>query len=109
MKYTSSPEQWGENITKAAIHFKAIASVKVSPQWAFIESKIREHYGRVDGLSTIEIGAGLGKMSAIMALMGGQSTVLDYSPAVIVKSEEMFTYIGANAEFTSCDALKLPE
>jgi 2-polyprenyl-3-methyl-5-hydroxy-6-metoxy-1,4-benzoquinol methylase len=108
MKYTSTAQQWSEPIAQAPISFKTIASVKRSPQWAFIESKIRDHYGLIDGLRTCEIGAGQGKMSAIMALLGAQVTVLDYSAGALEKSRELFTYIGARAEFVQCDALRMP-
>lgn len=47
-------------------------------------------------------------MSAIMALLGAQVTVLDYSASAIEKSRELFTYIGAKAEFVQCDALRMP-
>ena len=109
MKYTSSPQQWGELTNDVSISYKTIARIKDKPQWAFIESKIRERHKHISCLRTIEIGAGLGKMSAIMSLMESQTTVLDYSPAAIAKSKQMFDYIGGKAEFMACDALKLPE
>jgi cyclopropane fatty-acyl-phospholipid synthase-like methyltransferase len=66
------------------------------------------HFGSIKGLKVIEIGAGAGTYSAIMAKEGAEVTVLDYSAKSLERSREFFSRMGLEAEYVQADALALP-
>ncbi|MEN6627139.1 MAG: class I SAM-dependent methyltransferase [Candidatus Sumerlaeia bacterium] len=64
--------------------------------------------GIVPGLRVIEIGAGVGTCSALLARRGAQVTILDYSAGALARSREFYAGEGLKAEFIEQNALDLP-
>jgi 2-polyprenyl-3-methyl-5-hydroxy-6-metoxy-1,4-benzoquinol methylase len=77
-------------------------------RWQRIEQMIRREFGKFDGLRVIEIGAGAGTNSALMARRGAQVTILDYSEAALRRSQEFFARNDVSAQMICQNALALP-
>lgn len=85
-----------------------LATEENSIRWARIEKAILDRFGSFEGLRVIELGAGVGTCSALMARKGAKITVLDYSETALRVSQELFRALGFAAEFVQCNALNLP-
>ena len=72
-----------------------------------IQDYIRTHVGDISQLKTIEVGSGLGVFSFILARLGAEVTLLDYSEQALSLAEECFQKNGLKAKFITMDALAL--
>ncbi|MGD1914088.1 MAG: class I SAM-dependent methyltransferase [Rivularia sp. (in: cyanobacteria)] len=72
-----------------------------------IQDYIRTHLGDISQLKTIEIGSGLGVYSFILARLGAEVTLLDYSEKALNLAQECFKKNGLKAKFIHQDALAL--
>jgi SAM-dependent methyltransferase len=61
-----------------------------STRWRQIETVLIETFGRLDGLRAIELGAGRGDVSLLLAARGAAVTLLDYSPAALDQARARF-------------------
>jgi 2-polyprenyl-3-methyl-5-hydroxy-6-metoxy-1,4-benzoquinol methylase len=75
--------------------------------WQRIEKIISQKFQIFSNLNIIELGAGSGTFSAIMAKKGAKVTLLDYSDNAIRTARELFRRNRLNAEFIKQDALSL--
>lgn len=82
-----------------------IARWEGSASWRRIAREVTKVFGEFRGLRVIEIGAGQGSASALMAKRGASVTILDYSAASINSSREFFASLGLTAEFSRENAL----
>lgn len=80
---------------------------KQNLRWKRIRKEIIKKFGSIKGLKTIELGAGKGTYSLLLALEGADVTVLDYSVKGIEMSKRFFNLHNAKAKFVEMDALKL--
>jgi 2-polyprenyl-3-methyl-5-hydroxy-6-metoxy-1,4-benzoquinol methylase len=83
---------------------------ETSVLWSNMKEEICKVYGRenLNGLSSIEIGAGAGEFSAVMAKNSIDVTLLDYSPLSKIRAEAYFKNNSLSfKEHISCNALKL--
>lgn len=106
----NKPALWDaiwQNITLDRIQ-PQLATEENSIRWARIEKAILDRFGSFEGLRVIELGAGVGTCSALMARRGAKITVLDYSETALKVSRELFHDLGLAAEFVQCNALSLP-
>jgi 2-polyprenyl-3-methyl-5-hydroxy-6-metoxy-1,4-benzoquinol methylase len=87
----------------------AMHRLKRSQQWNYIEHIIRTKYGHIEGLCTIEIGSGMAKASALLAMLGAHVTAIDNNEKAIESAIKLFSWLGCDGEFIIADALKLPE
>jgi len=87
----------------------ALTRIKRSQQWNFIEHAIRKKYGHIEGLCTIEIGSGMAKASALLAMLGARVTAIDNNEKAIESASMLFSWLGCSGEFIVADALKLPK
>ena len=72
-----------------------------------IQNYLRAHAGNINQLKTIEVGSGLGIYSFILALLGAEVTLLDYSDQALSLAKECFQKNGLNAKFILQDALTI--
>lgn len=72
-----------------------------------IQDYIRTHVGDITQLKTIEVGSGLGVFSFILARLGAEVTLLDYSEQALSLAKECFQKNGLKANFIKMDALAL--
>lgn len=76
-------------------------------RWQRIEKIILSSFDSFEGLRVIEIGAGAGTVSSLMAKRGAKVTILDYSESSLSRSTEYFRRNHLSAEFIKHDALTL--
>jgi 2-polyprenyl-3-methyl-5-hydroxy-6-metoxy-1,4-benzoquinol methylase len=77
-------------------------------RWRNIRRIIEDKVGTFNELKVLEIGAGLGTYSALMAKKGADVAVLDYSEKALSKASEFFENNGVSAQLVFADALNLP-
>tara|TARA_Y100001968_G_C18783814_1_gene447946 strand:+ start:156 stop:434 length:279 start_codon:yes stop_codon:yes gene_type:complete len=68
----------------------SIATEEKSIRWNRIKQFVLKEFGSFKNLKTIEIGAGVGTYSALMAREGADVTLLDYSNKALQRSQEFF-------------------
>jgi len=88
--------------------YSALASWANTPGFGIIKREILKHFGTFEGLRFIELGSGIGKMSILMDIMGGQTTLIDYNENVIRKAHEVQAFFGCKPEILMENALSLP-
>jgi len=110
MSGTNTAEQWGHLWRDAPSRLKELKFSVEKAEKSLIWSSIQESLGEVDigSLSTIEIGAGAGTISAAFARHGARVTVLDYSEEALKVNAVLFESFGLKQESLLADALKLP-
>lgn len=79
-----------------------------SIRWQRIEKTVLREFGSFKDLRVIEIGAGIGNNSALMAKRGALVSVLDYSVNALKRAKTFFKNQNITAEFKRHDALRLP-
>lgn len=77
--------------------------------WRSIRKTMDSHFIDLDKLNVVELGAGRGSISALMAPLVNKVTMIDYSDAALQKSKEFYQFLGiSNIEYINADALRLP-
>lgn len=84
-----------------------LARERGSPRWALIIDKLTRTLGRINGLRTIELGSGRGDLSALLAQLGANVTLLDANQKALAAAEQRFTRLKLHANFCSGDLLNL--
>ncbi len=80
---------------------------KKSAHWIRMKRLLIKEFGSLKGLKSVEIGAGSGMYSLILASEGVNVTVLDYSPKAIEVSKLLFKSNNLKAKFIQEDAFKI--
>lgn len=76
-------------------------------RWQRIEGIVLKEFGSFNNLKVIEIGAGAGTNSALMAKRGAKVTILDYSENALKRAHDFFEKNKLSAKFIKQDALAL--
>ncbi len=76
-----------------------------SPRWQLVIDRLTATFGRLKGLSGIELGSGRGDLSALLAAEGVETTLLDQSAKALAEARRRFERLGLNARFTEGDLL----
>lgn len=108
----NTPELWNQYWKSPLSIEKAIYTLLYEENnisWQRIKQVILAHFFSFKGLKVVEIGAGQGTISALMALNGADVTILDYSEAALNRYYELFMYNGLSALFLKQDVFRLPE
>ena len=82
---------------------------KHTVRWEKMLKHIKHKYKNLKDKKAIELGAGLGTYSALMAKQGINVDVLDYSPIAIIRAKAFYKHNQLSANFIEADALKLPK
>lgn len=80
-----------------------------TPGWAFIQGEVRNTFGSFEGLQTIELGCGLGKVSLLFSLLGARTTLLDYSERALGAAKFVHQQFDAHPDIINANLLHLPE
>jgi len=99
---------WGTGVSEKEDVF-SLAKEEHSIRWQRIEKIVVEEFESFQDLNVIEIGAGAGTHSALMAKKGARVTILDYSQGALIRAQELFSRIGLTAELVNEDALSLSQ
>ena len=74
-----------------------------STRWTVIRDALQEAFGGMEGIHTIELGAGRGDLSLLLARHGAQVTLLDLSQTALSQASERFAREGLSAECVRTD------
>jgi len=104
----NSPKVW-DNIWKNNIlpEGDMLKSEKNKILFKRLKKIIIRKFGSIKNLKTIEIGAGTGTHSLLLASEGAHVTILDYSDSAINLSKRIFKKYNYKAKFIKIDALKI--
>lgn len=113
-KLKANSQTWGHvwshvdfDLTKDRVR---VAAEEKSKRWAFMTRELRERFPKLAGLRSIEIGSGIGDYSLILAKLGTQVTLLDYSDEALRQAKLRFEAHGVRAEYVQADLLgQLPK
>lgn len=83
-----------------------LARERASKRWRLMVEHIRNMFGRLDGLRTIELGSGRGDLSALLAREGAEVTLLDASDRALDQARARFDRLGLPAKFERGDLFK---
>lgn len=106
----NTPQLWDKAHRSASIEedVSTLKREENSIRWRRIEKIVLQRFGGFKDLRVIEIGAGVGTYSALMAKSGARVKVLDFSDKALERAREFFKRNNLSAEFVKEDALKLP-
>jgi cyclopropane fatty-acyl-phospholipid synthase-like methyltransferase len=82
-----------------------LARERAGHRWREIRRQIEGTFGTVRGLRTIELGAGRGDLSVILAECGAEVTLLDASERAHRQARERFDRLGLDANYVTADML----
>lgn len=105
----SQPEVWSQvwqhtRLTPDGVR-ATIRREQRTRRWQFIRQACVEHFGRIDGVSTIELGAGTGDISLLMALEGARPTLFDADALALDLAREKFSVAGLTPAVRTGDFL----
>ena len=99
---------WENNIPECEDQL-SLAKEEKSIRWNRIKQFVLKEFGSFKNLKTIEIGAGAGTYSALMAKEDADVTLLDYSDKALQRSREFFKRNRVEGKFVYENALELPK
>jgi cyclopropane fatty-acyl-phospholipid synthase-like methyltransferase len=77
-------------------------------RWRVQRDLIAEHFGAMDGLQVVEIGAGRATNALMYARQGARATVLDRSALALEQARSRFAAHGLDVELVEADVFALP-
>jgi SAM-dependent methyltransferase len=89
--------------------FQDCLGYAATPGWSLIRRSVLSAFGRFDGLQTIELGCGLGKVSLLFSLLGAKATLLDYSERQLEAAGCVHASFDAHPSLVQSDLLDLPQ
>jgi 2-polyprenyl-3-methyl-5-hydroxy-6-metoxy-1,4-benzoquinol methylase len=107
----SQPEVWDSvwretQLTALAVRRKFDRELNTL-RWKAIRGSFREHFGCLKGLRTIELGAGTGDISMLLASEGAVPTLLDANERALTIARLQFEVLGYGANFITDDFFHL--
>jgi 2-polyprenyl-3-methyl-5-hydroxy-6-metoxy-1,4-benzoquinol methylase len=78
-------------------------------RWKRIRQYLSSQLKSLKNFETIEVGAGMGTYSALLAKKGAKTTLLDYSDSALEYAKKFFKDNGLKATLLKDDALRLPK
>lgn len=80
-----------------------------SPRWRMVVERIERHFGRLDGLRSIELGSGRGDLSVLLAQRGVNATLFDNNQKALDSASARFARHRLSATFQQGDLLAFPD
>jgi 2-polyprenyl-3-methyl-5-hydroxy-6-metoxy-1,4-benzoquinol methylase len=78
-------------------------------RWQKLKEIVLKKFNSFNNLRVIEIGAGTGTYSGLMAKQGAKVTIFDSSENALSRARSFMMHNKLEAEFVKCDALSLPD
>jgi SAM-dependent methyltransferase len=79
-----------------------------TPGWAFLRSEVQRQFGRLDGLRTIELGCGEGKVSFLFSVLGAEASLLDRNVDTVAHAGRLHQASGGEPKLVVNSLLDLP-
>ena len=76
-----------------------------SPRFALLMDRLKQTFGAVDGVRTVELGSGRGDLSVLLAQHGARVTLLDNCQNALDQAKARFDRLGLSAEYLMGDLL----
>jgi 2-polyprenyl-3-methyl-5-hydroxy-6-metoxy-1,4-benzoquinol methylase len=89
--------------------FRSCLGYATTPGWAFIQQVVRRTFSGFDGLRTIELGCGEGKVSLLFSLLGAKTTLVDNSQEQLKRAKHIATHFNIDPFIVKQDLLRLPD
>lgn len=103
-------ELWGDNLPPdISAVFRACLGYASCPGWVFIRQTIIKIFGTFEGLRTIELGSGDGKVSVLFSLLGAKTTLVDYSPKQLKRAAYVAEKFKMESSIRQENLLELPK
>jgi 2-polyprenyl-3-methyl-5-hydroxy-6-metoxy-1,4-benzoquinol methylase len=94
------------HITEAGVH-KTLNRERRTLRWKAIKDSFTARFGSLKGLRTIELGAGTGDISLLLALEGADTTLFDANEQALELARFKFSVMGATPKLRTGDFLSL--
>lgn len=89
--------------------FRSCLGYATTPGWAFIQKVIGRTFSGFEGLETIELGCGEGKVSLLFSLLGAKTTLVDNSRAQLERAKYVAAQFEVEPSILELDLLRLPK
>jgi len=90
-------------------HHYNLLKEEQGPVWKKIKVILEKKFSSIERLKVVELGAGMGSYSALMARQGADVTVFDYSEEAIQEAKKFFDSMGLRLKYVLGNALDLEE
>lgn len=74
-----------------------------SRRWRRFAARLCDNHGDIENLATVELGAGRGDVSVLLAQHGANVTLVDRSDVALQRAGERFEQLGLSARFIKAD------
>lgn len=74
-----------------------------SDRWRRLATFLNDRFGRIQGLRTVELGAGRGDVSVLLAQRGADVTLVDYSDCALENARRRFEALNLTAKYVRGD------
>lgn len=102
-------ELWGqETLPELTSVFHSCTGFASCPGWHEMQEAVRTRLGGFQGVRTVELGCGQGKVSLLFALQGARTTLVDYSDKQLDTARHVAKAFQVEPEFLSANLLHLP-
>ena len=102
-------DHWsGEALAEQSVR-KMVTREVHTHRWKATVRALRNKFGSVRGLRTIELGSGKGDVSLFLALVGAEVTLFDREEQAIERAQEQFGYYGLTPKAVVGDLLDIDE
>jgi SAM-dependent methyltransferase len=103
-------DPWARNdVLDISTVFRSCLGCATTPGWAFIQQHVRKTFSGFDGLQTIELGCGEGKVSLLFSLLGAKTTLVDNSQEQLKRAKYVATQFNIDPSIMEQDLLQLPK
>jgi len=107
----NTPQLWDKLWEKKSSKDEDIATLRIEEKtvrWQKLKGIVLKKFSSFNDLKVIEIGAGTGTYSGLMAKEGARATVLDSSENALSRAQDFIMHNNLQAEFVKSDAMLLP-
>ncbi len=103
-------ELWGqETLPELTPVFRSCMGYASSPGWRAMQESVLANFAGFEGLRTVELGCGEGKVSLLFALRGANTTLVDYSDKQLRNARYVAQEFKVEPDVRPGNLLQLPE
>jgi len=100
---------WNINNIDYSEIYRRLTSWANTPGFRIIKREILKHFGAFENIRFAELGAGIGKMSILMNILGGITTLIDYNESALQQARKVQHFFGCKPDILLENALALQE
>lgn len=101
---------WGGNRElDIAAEYRSCIGYAKTPGWTFMREYLRGVLGTFQGLRSVELGSGHGKVSVLFSLLGADVTLIDYNAKQLADALNLHGYFRTSAHAIRQNILDLPK